>query len=69
MLTTLVHIVLILIHTKKIIYLLCFLELLYIFQYSYTTYLSHIISYYFENKRIDVYDTYCIQYIYRICAS
>jgi len=42
---------------------------LYTFQYSYITYLARIVSYYFENKRIDVLDTCCIWYTYRICAS
>jgi len=42
---------------------------LYTFQYSYITYLSRIVSYYFENKRIDVSDTCRIRYTYRICAS
>jgi len=32
-------------------------------------YLSRIISFYFQNKHIDVSDTCCIWYMYRIRAS
>jgi len=42
---------------------------MYIFQYSYITYSSRVVSYYFDNKRIDVLDTCCIRYTYRIYAS
>jgi len=40
-----------------------------IFQYSYIAYLLRIISYYFQNKHIDVSDTCDIQYMYRIRAN
>jgi len=35
---------------------------MYIFQYSYIVYLSHIVSYYFQNKHINV--SYHIQVLY-----
>jgi len=40
-----------------------------IFQYSYIAYLSRIVTYYFQNKRIDVSYTYRIRYTYCICVS
>jgi len=46
-----------------------FLRIIVIFQYSYITYLLHIVFYYFQNKHIDVSNVCCIRYMYGIRAS
>ena len=42
-------------HNTNYIFIM-FLRIMYTFQYSYIAYLSRIVSYYFQNKRIDISD-------------